>query len=107
MRINEKSLLSKHQKQLFCKLKDCGFCITEKLLDTTFNMRPDGGRFNCGDERGTRQKDKQTRDLDSLDRLGGVVGDVDVDTDGFPVVVQLFGNALWEKEASISELHQI
>lgn len=36
-----------------------------------------------------RQKNKQTRDLDSLDRLGGVVGDVNVDADGLSVIVQL------------------
>lgn len=35
-------------------------------------------------------ENKQTRDLDSLDRLGGVVGDVNVDADGLSVVVQLF-----------------
>lgn len=32
---------------------------------------------------------RQTRDLDSLDCFGGVVGDVDVDADGLSVVIQL------------------
>lgn len=40
-----------------------------------------------------------TRDSDLLDGLGGVVGDVDIDIEGFPVVVQLLkggGRALHE-----------
>lgn len=45
---------------------------------------------------------KLTRDLDPLHRLGGVVGDVDVDADRFPVIVQLLASALWVREASIS-----
>lgn len=36
-----------------------------------------------------RLKDRQTRDLDSLDCFGGVVGDVDVDADGLSMVIQL------------------
>lgn len=36
------------------------------------------------------RQDRRTGDLDSLDCLGGVVGDVNIDADGLSVVIQLF-----------------
>lgn len=44
----------------------------------------------------------QTRDLDSLDCFGGVVGDVDVDADGLSMVIELLRCIMGNRRTEIS-----
>lgn len=74
------------------------FLIMKLILIRTSDLK----RINVRRVMTGRTEVGQTRDLDSLDCFGGVVGDVDVDADGLSMVIELLRCIMGNRRTEIS-----